>query len=123
MYVHGLIATLAVLTSSAWALPRLADAGPGVTTTESAASNTQFAPIAVASLTEITSLTGTLTTGPSPTVPPSGPESTTFTGHCDYSFCTDGSKVCFYWAGYTSWDVSRGPIPGEIPTVLGPCTD
>ncbi|GAP89225.1 hypothetical protein SAMD00023353_1200550 [Rosellinia necatrix] len=41
---------------------------------------------------------------------------------CDDIFCnTEGNKVCIYWAGYTSYDVSRGPLPGEQPTVLGPC--
>ncbi|KAI0115202.1 hypothetical protein F4814DRAFT_311276 [Daldinia grandis] len=44
-----------------------------------------------------------------------------FTGHCDYSYCNSGSIVCFYWAGYTAWDISRGPLPGEVPTTLGPC--
>ncbi|KAI1425987.1 hypothetical protein F5Y12DRAFT_794933 [Xylaria sp. FL1777] len=41
---------------------------------------------------------------------------------CDDIFCnTEGNRVCIYWAGVTSWDVSRGPMPGERPTVLGPC--
>lgn len=41
---------------------------------------------------------------------------------CDEIFCnTDGNKVCIYWAGFTSWDVSLGPIPGERPTVIGSC--
>ncbi|KAI0879247.1 hypothetical protein GGS24DRAFT_496065 [Hypoxylon argillaceum] len=33
---------------------------------------------------------------------------------CDDIFCnTDGNKVCIYWAGITSWDVSLGAIPGR----------
>ncbi|KAI0911557.1 hypothetical protein F4823DRAFT_560835 [Ustulina deusta] len=41
---------------------------------------------------------------------------------CDVIFCnTDGNRICIYWAGVTSWDVSRGPIPGERPTVIGAC--
>ncbi|KAI1823066.1 hypothetical protein F4861DRAFT_351358 [Xylaria intraflava] len=41
---------------------------------------------------------------------------------CDDIFCNgDGKKVCIYWVGYTSWDVSLGPMPGEQPTVIGTC--
>ncbi|KAI0426424.1 hypothetical protein F5Y09DRAFT_351321 [Xylaria sp. FL1042] len=41
---------------------------------------------------------------------------------CDDIYCnTDGNKICIYWAGVTSWDVSRGPMPGERPTVIGTC--
>ncbi|KAI0382955.1 hypothetical protein F5Y04DRAFT_36082 [Hypomontagnella monticulosa] len=118
--VHSFIAALTVFSTSVWALPH-----PGAAeTTGSVASGGRSAARAAASSTEITSLTGTLTTGPTPTAPPPEPVSSSFTGRCDYSFCnTDGNNVCFYWAGYTSWDVSRGPIPGEVPTVLGPCTD
>ncbi|KAI0448002.1 hypothetical protein F4803DRAFT_567636 [Xylaria telfairii] len=49
--------------------------------------------------------------------------STTFDGVvCDDIFCnTDGNKICIYWAGMTSWDVSRGPIPGVRPTIIGTC--
>ncbi|KAI5868141.1 hypothetical protein GGS23DRAFT_13746 [Durotheca rogersii] len=65
-------------------------------------------------------------TPPSPPLPPASSVSAapdpSFSRHCDYRFCTEGKDICFYWAGYTSWDVSRGPIPGEIPTVLGPCS-
>ncbi|KAI0408686.1 hypothetical protein F4802DRAFT_360501 [Xylaria palmicola] len=41
---------------------------------------------------------------------------------CDDVFCnTDGNRVCIYWGGYTSWDVSLGPVPGERPTIIGTC--
>ncbi|KAI0460460.1 hypothetical protein F5B21DRAFT_9207 [Xylaria acuta] len=41
---------------------------------------------------------------------------------CDDIFCnTDGNKICIYWGGMTSWDVSLGPIPGERPTIIGTC--
>ncbi|KAI1751418.1 hypothetical protein F4782DRAFT_182857 [Xylaria castorea] len=41
---------------------------------------------------------------------------------CDDIFCnTDGNKICIYWGGMTSWDVSLGPIPGEQPTIIGTC--
>ncbi|KAI0115962.1 hypothetical protein GGR51DRAFT_575751 [Nemania sp. FL0031] len=41
---------------------------------------------------------------------------------CDEIFCnTEGNKVCIYWAGVTSWDVSLGPLPGERPTIVGTC--
>ncbi|KAI1085826.1 hypothetical protein F5B20DRAFT_575328 [Whalleya microplaca] len=69
---------------------------------------------------------------PSPTPAPSSDgassdsgskSSSSFTSSCDYRFCTESRDVCFYWGGYTSWDVSRGPIPGEVVTILGSCTD
>ncbi|KAJ8121819.1 hypothetical protein O1611_g10002 [Lasiodiplodia mahajangana] len=41
---------------------------------------------------------------------------------CDEIYCnTDGNKVCIYWAGITSWDISLGPLPGERPTIVGTC--
>ncbi|KAJ8119691.1 hypothetical protein ONZ43_g3414 [Nemania bipapillata] len=41
---------------------------------------------------------------------------------CDDIFCnTDGNKICIYWAGVTSWDVSLGAMPGEQPTIIGTC--
>ncbi|KAI8947452.1 hypothetical protein F4801DRAFT_582423 [Xylaria longipes] len=41
---------------------------------------------------------------------------------CDDIFCnTDGNKICIYWGGVTSWDISLGPMPGERPTVIGTC--
>ncbi|KAI1432349.1 hypothetical protein GGR50DRAFT_615407 [Xylaria sp. CBS 124048] len=53
---------------------------------------------------------------------PSSSTSSFDTAICEDMFCnTEGNRVCIYWAGFTSWDVSRGPIPGEIPTVLGKC--
>ncbi|TRX94790.1 hypothetical protein FHL15_004251 [Xylaria flabelliformis] len=41
---------------------------------------------------------------------------------CDDIFCnTDGNRICIYWGGMTSWDISLGPIPGEQPTIIGTC--
>ncbi|PHH73924.1 hypothetical protein CDD80_3458 [Ophiocordyceps camponoti-rufipedis] len=42
---------------------------------------------------------------------------------CDYSYCDGRSSWCFYWAGITSYDISRGPVPGETRVPLGPCGD
>ncbi|KAI0191252.1 hypothetical protein EV127DRAFT_429012 [Xylaria flabelliformis] len=53
--------------------------------------------------------------GPSPT-------STFDDAICDDIFCnTDGNRICIYWGGVTSWDISLGPIPGEQPTIIGTC--
>ncbi|KAI0887513.1 uncharacterized protein GGS22DRAFT_157340 [Annulohypoxylon maeteangense] len=59
------------------------------------------------------------------TLPPTqlDPSTASFTGKCDYTSCYEGTIVCFYFAGFTSYDVSRGPLPGEIATMLGPCDD
>ncbi|OTA66561.1 hypothetical protein K449DRAFT_234061 [Hypoxylon sp. EC38] len=96
---HGLITALGFLVPTTWAFPRQLDITPATTTFDS--------------------LTSTTTTSS----PPYSIDSATTTLHCDYSYCNSlGSNVCFYWAGYTSWDVSRGPIPGETPTILGPCS-
>ncbi|KAI1192755.1 hypothetical protein F5X97DRAFT_339863 [Nemania serpens] len=52
----------------------------------------------------------------------SSPTSSLDDDFCDDIFCnTDGNRVCIYWAGFTSWDVSLGPIPGERPTIIGAC--
>ncbi|KAI5928378.1 hypothetical protein F4810DRAFT_705318 [Camillea tinctor] len=75
-------------------------------------------PTAFTTTTEIVTETITASVGPPPTT--SAPAST-FTGYCDYNYCQNGTSICFYWAGYTSWDVSLGPIPGEIPTSIGTC--
>ncbi|KAK7908595.1 hypothetical protein PG985_015898 [Apiospora marii] len=40
---------------------------------------------------------------------------------CDDEFCSDGSSWCVYWAGITSWDASKGPVPGEKATIIGTC--
>ncbi|KAI0390240.1 hypothetical protein F5Y17DRAFT_461957 [Xylariaceae sp. FL0594] len=59
----------------------------------------------------------TVTTPASPS-----PTSTFDTNKCDFKYCNAaGSSVCIYWEGYTSWDVSLGPIPGEQPTIIGTC--
>ncbi|KAJ6446323.1 multidrug resistance protein 1 [Purpureocillium lavendulum] len=40
---------------------------------------------------------------------------------CDYTYCDGSSSWCFYWGGVTSYDMSRGPVPGETRIKLGPC--
>ncbi|KAG5925580.1 hypothetical protein E4U42_004159 [Claviceps africana] len=41
---------------------------------------------------------------------------------CDYAFCDEnGSSWCFYWRGVTTWDASRGVLPGETRVPLGTC--
>ncbi|KAI8964108.1 hypothetical protein F5Y11DRAFT_345846 [Daldinia sp. FL1419] len=103
-----LITALSALASTAWALPQPFGA---VTPTPT--------PTPIAFTDSSASATAPPTTAfPSSSVPSSQPG---FTGHCDYSYCASGSQVCYYWAGYTSWDVSQGPIPGEVATVLGAC--
>lgn len=32
-------------------------------------------------------------------------------------------RRCWYWGGFTGYDVSLGPLPGETITKLGPCSD
>ncbi|KAI0549397.1 hypothetical protein F4679DRAFT_546975 [Xylaria curta] len=52
----------------------------------------------------------------------SSPTSTFDDAVCDDVFCnTDGNRICIYWGGMTSWDISLGPIPGEQPTIIGTC--
>ncbi|KAJ5013689.1 hypothetical protein K4K57_002453 [Colletotrichum sp. SAR 10_99] len=45
--------------------------------------------------------------------------------NCDHQWCQNGASMCAYWAGVTDFlpgfDPSRGPIPGETVTNLGPC--
>ncbi|KAI1355852.1 hypothetical protein F5Y01DRAFT_310732 [Xylaria sp. FL0043] len=44
--------------------------------------------------------------------------------NCQMIFCnTLGEKVCMTWEGFTGWDASRGVIPGEVPTIIGTCTE
>ncbi|KAI1276499.1 hypothetical protein F5Y07DRAFT_129816 [Xylaria sp. FL0933] len=44
--------------------------------------------------------------------------------NCQMIFCnTLGEKVCMTWEGFTSWDASRGLVPGEVPTIIGTCTE
>ncbi|OTA93080.1 hypothetical protein M434DRAFT_395954 [Hypoxylon sp. CO27-5] len=96
---HGLVTALNFLVPVTRAFPRQLDITPATTTFDSVTSTTTTSSL------------------------PSALDSATTTLHCDYSYCNSlGSNVCFYWAGYTSWDVSRGPIPGEKPTILGPCS-
>lgn len=41
--------------------------------------------------------------------------------HCDYEYCDSGISWCFYFAGFQTFDPSRGPLPGETRTSIGPC--
>ncbi|PFH54898.1 hypothetical protein XA68_12498 [Ophiocordyceps unilateralis] len=68
--------------------------------------------------------TTTLTTMTSPTESASSttaPPVISLPSACDYSYCDGSSSWCFYWAGITSYDISRGPVPGETRVPLGPC--
>lgn len=116
--MHSLIASLALLASAAWAHSQPLDA------------YTSHATVTVAAnpAVPISTEGGTLTTTRAfPTTTStlekriSGLGTGSFAGHCDYSICEGGSNVCFYWAGMTSWDVSSGPVPGEVATTLGSC--
>ncbi|KAI1655092.1 hypothetical protein F4813DRAFT_368619 [Daldinia decipiens] len=118
-----------LLTSTTWALPYPFETAVTVTVIDPPEAppggyGYGSPPVSTPTTTGITSST-TSATAPPTTIFPSPPSESSshvgFTGHCDYSYCNSGSNVCFYWAGYTSWDVSRGPIPGEVPTILGPC--
>ncbi|ROT38532.1 hypothetical protein SODALDRAFT_378727 [Sodiomyces alkalinus F11] len=40
---------------------------------------------------------------------------------CAHAWCQDGTSMCGYWAGITSWDISHGPRPGMVHTAVGPC--
>ncbi|KAM4054795.1 hypothetical protein HRG_005617 [Hirsutella rhossiliensis] len=71
----------------------------------------------------------TPSSGPAPAPAPAPPAATTpappaevsMPATCDYSYCDGTSSWCFYWGGVTSYDVDRGPVPGEIRAPLGPC--
>ncbi|KAK9423536.1 hypothetical protein SUNI508_04017 [Seiridium unicorne] len=60
---------------------------------------------------------------PPPPPPPPTTLSTSFTYKCDEMFCSQGSQWCFYWGGVSSYDITRGPVPGETHTILGQCTN
>ncbi|KAI8628651.1 hypothetical protein F5Y19DRAFT_108957 [Xylariaceae sp. FL1651] len=106
---------------------------PDTTTTEApgSASDTQsqrltIIPVSLIStqpattlLPQITSMSATNTTFA--TITTAASSSSFNTAVCDYIYCDEGNHVCIYWAGYSSWDISLGPIPGEIPTVIGTC--
>ncbi|KAI0902140.1 hypothetical protein F4806DRAFT_490612 [Annulohypoxylon nitens] len=125
--LHSILTTLSLLAFGTWALPLSTDSAVTLTLTETVVP----VPLATSSsprqtnfvLPKTTSSTVSVTAQAIMTLPPQPLESTTtsFTGKCEYSFCNQGTNICFYWAGVTSWDVSRGPLPGEIPTMLGPC--
>ncbi|KAK6866161.1 hypothetical protein PG995_002689 [Apiospora arundinis] len=65
------------------------------------------------------------TTTSQPDVITPAPQSVTVSSsstlRCDDEFCSDGSSWCVYWAGITSWDASKGPVPGEKATTIGTC--
>lgn len=124
---HSLITAFFLLTPATWALPHPFETAATVTvidSTEAPPGGYGHSPASTPTPTGITNSTTSATAPPTTTFPLSSSASSSqgsFTGHCDYSYCNSGSNVCFYWAGYTSWDVSRGPIPGEVPTIIGPC--
>ncbi|KAI1143984.1 hypothetical protein F5Y05DRAFT_13294 [Hypoxylon sp. FL0543] len=123
--LRGAVTVSALLIAAAQAFPRQLDTVTGATTAKPVETTPADAPEDTSTLPDSTSPPETVTPAATTTQPSSASDSptSTFTGYCDYSYCNElGSNVCFYWAGYTSWDVSRGPIPGEIPTVLGPCS-
>ncbi|KAI1813889.1 hypothetical protein GGS20DRAFT_445122 [Poronia punctata] len=65
--------------------------------------------------------TFTTITTPAPN-PALSPTSVFDTALCDDIYCnSEGNEVCMYWAGMTSWDVSDGAMPGEVPTIIGTC--
>ncbi|KAI0166077.1 hypothetical protein GGR57DRAFT_5369 [Xylariaceae sp. FL1272] len=49
------------------------------------------------------------------------PTSTFNTGLCGETYCQDDTSFCVYWAGFTSWDISNGPVPGMVHTSIGVC--
>ncbi|KAI1104643.1 hypothetical protein F4804DRAFT_306346 [Jackrogersella minutella] len=120
--LRSLLATLTLLASTAWAIPHThinvtvhipIPIGVGRSSTITAPQTKTARSTEAVTLIPITVL------GP----PAVDSSTSSFTGQCDYSYCDEqGDNVCFYWAGVTSWDVSLGPIPGEIPTTLGPCS-
>ncbi|KAF4505321.1 hypothetical protein G6O67_007281 [Ophiocordyceps sinensis] len=56
-----------------------------------------------------------------PQTTPAPPAQVSMPATCDYSYCDGTSSWCFYWGGVTSYDVNRGPVPGEMRAPLGPC--
>ncbi|KJZ79018.1 hypothetical protein HIM_01791 [Hirsutella minnesotensis 3608] len=63
------------------------------------------------------------TASPAPPSPPAVSPSPTVSMPlmCDYAYCDGTSSWCFYWAGVTSYDIFRGPVPGETRVPLGVC--
>ncbi|KAI0168479.1 hypothetical protein BJ166DRAFT_611455 [Pestalotiopsis sp. NC0098] len=62
-----------------------------------------------------------------PDAPPTGdpiphPPVSSFTTSCDDAFCSEGQRYCYYWGGMTSYELGKGPVPGETHTILGACT-
>ena len=49
------------------------------------------------------------------------PTSTSLTFDCSYEYCDGQTSWCFYWGGITGYDVSLGPLPGEVRTSIGLC--
>lgn len=67
------------------------------------------------------------TTTTTPDAPPTGdpvphPPVSSFTTSCDDAFCSEGQRYCYYWGGMTSYELGKGPVPGETHTILGACT-
>ncbi|KAI0851020.1 hypothetical protein F5Y00DRAFT_24650 [Daldinia vernicosa] len=123
---HSLITALFLLTPTTRALPHpfeTAATATAIDSTETPPGGYGPPPASTPTPTVAANSTTSATAPPTTSFPSSSASlsQASFTGRCDYSYCNSGSNVCFYWAGYTSWDVSRGPIPGEVPTILGPC--
>ncbi|PHH63029.1 hypothetical protein CDD81_6360 [Ophiocordyceps australis] len=59
--------------------------------------------------------------GPPPSPVPPAQTSFAVMSGCDYAYCDGSSSWCFYWAGVTGYDPSRGPVPGEVRTLIGTC--
>ncbi|KAI1799509.1 hypothetical protein F4811DRAFT_568137 [Daldinia bambusicola] len=130
--LHRLTATFSLLISTLWALPHqfktvTVTAGDPTETPIGYGYPSASTATPTPTPTPFTNQTTSETAPQLTTTPPfsssasSSRTRSSFTGYCDYSYCNSGSKVCFYWAGITSWDVSRGPVPGEVPTIIGTC--
>ncbi|KAI1500487.1 hypothetical protein F5X99DRAFT_410025 [Biscogniauxia marginata] len=121
---------LALLPYAATTLAMAVPHSPGMPTLGPIGQENDYTTVMVTEYTNVTVFETATDTAPAvvtTTTIPAGPPPTTaaptssFTENCDYRYCQDGKSICIYWAGYTSWDVSLGPIPGEIPTVIGTC--
>jgi hypothetical protein len=74
--------------------------------------------VASTSLAGLTTTTDTTTPAPSTTT---GAPKPTHSVSCSYEYCDGTSSWCYYWAGITAYDPSRGPIPGVTRSPLGSC--
>lgn len=42
--------------------------------------------------------------------------------HCDYAYCDEvGTSWCFFFVPFTTIDPTKGPMPGETRSKIGPC--